>query len=49
MIIIEKLTAEHICQLWTIDRAIWNTQNTPALEQYEGYERYATGRASSSC
>lgn len=32
MIITEKLTAEHIPQLWAIDRAIWNTQNTPALE-----------------
>lgn len=43
MIITEKLTAEQIPQLWAIDRAIWNTQNTPALEQYEDYERYATG------
>lgn len=42
MIITEKLAPEHIPQLWTIDRAIWNHQNTPVLEQYEDYERYAT-------
>lgn len=43
MIITDKLLQEDIPQFWAIDKAVWTCDNTPALFQYEDFDRYAEG------
>lgn len=40
MIISDQLQISDIPQLWAIDKKVWTTKNTPALEQYQDYKSY---------